>query len=480
MTRVHKIGAIVVIGLLAGCNQVQSALNSLKGAKDTSTIPATPATQAVGSEAQLPSAASSSSSGANEYALTSGKSNELQKYALDWEAGQLAKGKHYKTAIGHATIVGTPGQDEYATGVDLAIKSAMLDADDQYALQQAQTAVEDVVNHYQFSTTGGPQVQAAAQQVCQDDNASNLTPKLKELANALANKAIQALDATPNHNTDLDTAIRCRYDLMVDRVYRSHREARQLAIRGGRLLRIYPNGGNLDVIVAYGESGLEIADEIKNLRPSSAPNPNAIKEIRGWVNQNILTQPDLLLEDGTRAFQMSNGEYALISTGIAGLPVPDGQMSDLEKRMRANSASKTANSNALEHIDYLAGRAVQTKAVDTAVSEENVSLKTVIKDGVATAKLDRQMNIHTAERDTNAISRSTLQGLQIIDQGVKDSLVAKQPIAYCIVAWSQSLVAQSQAELSSLQKDHSAPMTPPPAAPSGPSAQPSKPMKEDF
>lgn len=403
--------------------------------------------------------------------------NELREWADAWQASRESEGKPYRVFVGQARILGAPGQNGYVEAFDLAHSGAVLDAHDRFISEIVANEINQVERSYNYEDRGLDEAQA--EKLCQDSNVAKLSAKLSEIANALANKAIEKLGGDVDGSTNLARGIRCKYDLLVSTVSRATEVARQRAIRGARVLKTKTQDDVLAVAVAYGHPGVELADTIKAQRPASAPLATARSEIGAWVDKNMLAHPDPLDVMGIRSFKLSNGEWAVVSLGIAGIP-GKATMSKTELAMRAKNAFPRSDVAAMGKLEAFAGAAVKSIASDESAITYSASLETEVRDGVATARVDQTALSGAFKSEITSVSRGKLRGVVEVRSGARQSALAKANVVYTVRAWSPSLVAGSREFDSYMSKNHAAPSRQ--GAPGDPAGQSSESpdMAEDW
>jgi hypothetical protein len=457
--------------LLACVSIAQAQTDSLQG---TATTEATQGVQEASERAvQAPSSA--------EFDLNIegvGSKSELQTFAENWRQARAKEGKDYRYAVGLAQIKGKPGSNTYADAFMLALDDAVLQANSIYISDMVNNDIAGSLKSTSRTRTGFEEAGAEAE--CQANNRAKLDAKLIAVVNQLSTKAIELLGGTNDVSTNFTEGVKCEFEKLVSEVARSFTIRRQMAIRGGRTLKVAVDGQTVTVAIAYGQPGFELADMMRAQRPSDQPNPNAKKEIFEWVEANMLNTAELLPSAGIRSFKLSNGDWVVTSLSIAGLP-HNGNMSKAELAHRNQAALEKADALALNALNAFAGAAVETDISGNDVARFANMFEVEIKDGTVSAGFDQSQVSGLFNRENTSKSRGQLRAPMSVKSGARKSELAEGNVAYAVRAWSPSLLAQARAFESSMKQNHAAPK---PAAQSESGAQPksvtSKPMKEDW
>jgi hypothetical protein len=371
----------------------------------------------------------------------------LQDYADTWMAARASEGLRYNVTVGLADILGKPGQSGYIESFDLSLQKAILKAHSQFISEIVANDVNQQMRTFSDEKRGFDE--AKAEKACLDRPAARLSAKLAEAANAVANKMISELGGEVDPSTNLDRAIHCVADSLTETMARSTEVARQRAIRGARVLKIKIEGGKVGVAVAYGSAGIDLANAIKNPKASANSLPTARGEIGAWVEKNMLSDPEILDLVGIRSFKLSNGEWAVVSLAIAGIPSEAG-MSDTELRIRATNAFPRSDVNAMGQLLNFAGASVKSfEDVDDSAGYIK-SFETEIKDGVITASVDQTTIEGAMTREITSIAKGKLTGVVTVKSGARASAIGGSKVVYTVRAWSPSLYADARATDSAL------------------------------
>ncbi|CAM5439024.1 hypothetical protein TMEC54S_03208 [Thauera mechernichensis] len=432
-----------------------------------------------GQEDTAPPAAAPSSAEFDLNLKGLGSTSQLQRYAQEWQSARAAEGKVYIVKVGRAQISAQPGTNAYVDAYDLAVQGAILDAHARYVSEVAANNVSDRVRSYTFNRQGFAEAQAEA--ACQANNRPKLEAKLVAVANRLAAKAIEALDGNNDPSTDFAEGVRCRYESLVSELARTIDVTRQAAVRGSRILKLDVDGPTVALAVAYGQPGLELADVIRAQKPADQPNVNARAEIEAWVEKNMLTTPEVLPAVGIRSFKLSNGEWAVVSFGIAGIP-HQGNMSDMALAHHTEAALERADLRATGALQTFSGASVKNTASTDDASSFAEFLDVEINNGVATARLDESGVAGVLKREITSTAKGQLRGIIEVRSGGRASELAEGNVAYAIRAWSPSLLAASRTFESMTQKNHAKPASPSAPTAGGGSTKraESRPIQEDW
>jgi hypothetical protein len=407
-----------------------------------------------------------------------GSQSELQTFAENWRQARANEGKLYRVAVGSAQIKGNPGSNTYADAFMLALDDAVLQANSIYISDMVNNDIAGNLKSTNQTRTGFEEAGAEAE--CQANNRAKLDAKVIAVINQLSTKAIELLGGTNDVSTNFTEGVKCTFEKLVSEVARSFTIRRQMAIRGGRTLKVAVDGQTVSVAIAYGRPGFELADMIRAQRPSDQPNPNAKKEIFEWVEANMLNTAELLPSAGVRSFKLSNGDWVVVSLSIAGLP-HQGNMSKAELAHRNQFALEKADALALNALNEFAGAAVDTNISGNDVARFANMFEVAIKDGIVSASFDQTQVRSVFNRENTSKSRGQLRAPMQVKSGARKSEQAEGNVAYAVRAWSPSLLAQARAFESSMKQNYA---TPKPDVQNQSRAQPksvkSKPMNEDW
>lgn len=414
-----------------------------------------------------------------------GSTSALQRFAQEWQAARAEEDKDsrkdrgYIVKVGRAQVVAKPGTNAYVDAFDLSVQAAILDAHARYISEVSANNLSDRMRSYKFDRQGFAEAQAEAE--CQSNNRAKLGAKLTAVANRLAAKAIEALDGNNDSSTDFSEGVRCRYESIVSEMSRIIELSRQAAIRGSRMLKLDIDGSTIAVAIAYGQPGLELADVIRAQKPSDRPNPNARREIEAWVEHNILATPELLPSAGIRGFKLSNGEWAVVSLGLAGIP-HQGNMSEMALAQRTEAALERADLRATGALQTFSGASVKNTSSTDDVARYAEFLDVQVNNGIATARLDEAGVAGELKREISSIAKGQLRGVIEVRSGGRASELAEGNLAYAVRAWSPSLLSASRAFESMTQQNHAQPSTGSVPAGSGgaPKRAQSRSMQEDW
>jgi hypothetical protein len=377
-----------------------------------------------------------------------GMQGTLQDYADTWMAKRASEGLRYNVAVGMADILGEPGQSNYIESYDLALQKAILKAHSQFISEIVANDVNQEIRNFSDEKRGFDE--AKAEKACLDRPAARLSAKLAEAANAVANRMISELGGEVDSSTDLDRSVKCVANSLVETMSRSTEVARQRAIRGARVLKVKIENKRVGVAVAYGSAGIDLANALKNPKPTATALPTARAEIGAWVDKNMLSDPEILNLVGIRSFKLSNGEWAVVSLAIAGVPGEAG-MSETELRIRATNAFPRSDVNAMGQLRSFAGASVKSfESVDDNADYVK-SFDTEIRDGVVTASVDTTVIEGAMTREVASIAQGKLaSGVVTVKSGARASAVGGRKVVYTVRAWSPTLYADARATDSEL------------------------------
>lgn len=371
-----------------------------------------------------------------------GSTSALQSFAEEWQNARLAEGKEYRVSVGRAQINAKPGTNDYVDAYDLAVQEATLNAHALHISEFAANNVSEKLGANRFDRKGFAEVDA--EKDCQQSNANKLNAKLAAIANGLAEKAIEYLGGDNDPSTNFSESVHCRYENLVAEVSRDIMTSTIEAIRGARMLKLEIDGPTVAVAIAYGQPGIELANVVKLQKPSDNPIPQARSEIFAWVEKNILSTREILPSSGIRSFKLSNGEWAVVSVGLASIP-HQGGMSDHALALRTDDALKKADLRATGALLSFSGASVKKSSSEDASSRYAELLDVEIQDGVATAKIDEAKVASIFREEISSIARGQLRGIIQVKSGGRESDIAEGKVAYTIRAWSPSLLASARA-----------------------------------
>ena len=420
----------------------------------TDPTPKSQGSQAPATNAQAP--ASNESGGAAEFDLNLagiGSLSELQRYADEWRAARNKEGLTYATAVQTAQIKAKVGSNVYGDAFLAAVTDAMLSAHSQRASELASNSIKEKLKSVSLDVKGFEA--KAKEEECQERNLAKLDAKAKVVANLLAAKAIEALGGSNDKSTDISAGIKCLYTTLASdftQIASINTPSRFLA--GARTLKLHVDGNTVGIAMAYGPAGIELANMIRANKPADKPNQNARAEIRDWVEKNMLATSEVLLSAGTRSFKLSNGEWAVASLSIAGLP-SQGNMSTSVFAQRNKFALDRAQAQALVGLARFAGMTVKTDIDLEGGAKLAESFEVEIKNGVSSVVFSEEKFQGEYKKLISGDSKLDLNSPMVVKSGARQSEISQGNVAYAVVAWAPSLINEARAVESSMKKGES-------------------------